>query len=615
MKVVKKVLVIGLDGLEPSIVEPLLAARDLPAFDQIRERGGYARVRTTCPAQTPVAWSTFATGVNPGGHGIFDFIGRDPKTYLPNLALNRYEQKNTFLPPRAVNLRRGTPVWEILSAAGIPSSILRCPCTFPPDSFDGRMLAGMGVPDLRGSFGTGTFYSSGEVKQQESESFVHVARRGDTIQTKLLGPRNPRTRDHFTAEITLKLQPTSGRLTVHSQGRPRDLPVLAGQWSDWLRVRFKTGLLQSVMGMMRFHLVRFEPEFELYASPINFDPEAPQFPISAPPEFAQELATRIGPYYTTGMVEDHAALNNGRIDETAFLDQCALVLAERESMLRSELERFREGLLFCLFDTPDRLQHMFWRYREPDHPANQGSASKDQAAVIQEHYRACDAIVARVLAQVDDKTLVIVLSDHGFGSFRRGINLNTWLLDQGLLALRAGVQPGEEAGSFFRHVDWSRTRAFAVGLGGIYLNCAGREAQGVVKPAEVAIVTEQIAQSLSGLEDPERGQVAVRAAVRREQVYSGPYVNEAPDLIVLPASGYRVSWGTTLGGVPCGHFEDNVKKWSGDHIVDPALVPGILFLNRPFRPGPADLVDLAPTILAALGVPRHPVMEGESLLL
>src|SRR3954454_3835164 len=176
----KRVIVIGLDGLEPKIVESMLTAGELPNLQRLRFQGGYGRVATTSPAQTPVAWSTFATGRNPGGHGIFDFLRRDPKTYLPDNGLNRYEQKNVFSPPRAVNLRRGTPVWDRLSAAGISSTILRCPCTYPPDRARGSILSGMGVPDLRGGFGTATFYSSDpSVSPRESEHVVPVQVGGD----------------------------------------------------------------------------------------------------------------------------------------------------------------------------------------------------------------------------------------------------------------------------------------------------------------------------------------------------------------------------------------------------------------------------------------------------
>ena len=613
----KKVIVIGLDGLEPKIAEPMLDAGELPHLAQLRARGGYGRVATTQPAQTPVAWATFATGTNPGGHGIFDFVRRDPATYLPDFSLNRYEQKSAYLPPKAVNLRRGAPLWELLSAAGIPSTILRCPCTFPPDNIRGRMLSGMGVPDLRGGLGTSTFYTSAEeVTAKESETVLKVRPNGGgSIATHVVGPRNPKTRADFLFDITIHLEPAAKKVVVRSDGQPKLLEVREGEWSDWLKIKFKTGLLQSVRGMVRFYLVRLEPVLELYASPVNFDPDSPLFPISAPAEYANELAGKLGTFYTTGMVEDHGGLNNGRLSEAAYLQQCEGVLREREQMMRYELERLDAGLFFCLFDTPDRVQHMFWRFLDGRDPANHGHAAAELARVIAEHYRACDAIVGRALQYVDDQTLFIVLSDHGMNSFQRGVHLNTWLHDHGLLALRNGVKPGEAAGDFFHSVDWSRTSAYALGLGGIYLNLKGREGQGILDAAQADTVRAAIVKGLTNLGDPVGGKVAIRGVKRREEAYSGPYVAEAPDLLVNFSEGYRASWTTALGGVPEGHFEDNVKKWAGDHIMDPSLVPGVLFMNRPFQGQGARLLDLAPTILAALGVPKGSAMEGGSLLI
>jgi predicted AlkP superfamily phosphohydrolase/phosphomutase len=356
--------------------------------------------------------------------------------------------------------------------------------------------------------------------------------------------------------------------------------------------------------------VRLAPTFELYASPVNFDPDAPIFPISAPPAYARELARQVGTFYTTGMVEDHGGLNNGRFDEAAYLDQCEDVVRERSAMLRYELARLTEGLLFCLFDTPDRIQHMFWRFYSGRMPG----ARPELAHVIDEHYRVCDRLVGEVQQAADVDTLVVVLSDHGVGDFDRGVHLNTWLHDQGLLTLQAGLKPGPEAGDLLRTVDWHRTRAYALGLSGIYLNLKGREKRGIVDLAEAPALKVAIAGALGGLGDSVRDCAAIRSVLAREQVYSGPYAEEAPDLLVNFANGYRASWGTALGAVPAGHFEDNVKKWSGDHLMDPALVPGVLFMNRPFRPGDVSLVDLAPTILDAFGVPPGPDMEGGTLL-
>jgi predicted AlkP superfamily phosphohydrolase/phosphomutase len=613
----KKVIVIGLDGLEPTIVEWMLAAGELPNLDRLRAAGGFSCVATTTPAQTPVAWSSFATGTNPGGHGIFDFIRRDPQTYLPDLALNRYESRGAFLAPRPVNMRGGQPVWEVLSKAGITSTILRFPVTYPPDVFQGKMLSGMGVPDLRGGLGTPTFYTSAnDGAPRESENLVRVCvGPGGTIETHLIGPRHPRDRSDVRLVLTVKTDHDSGRAIVYSSGEPAALELRVGEWSDWLRVRFKVGMLQSVRGLVRFHLIRLQPTFELHASPVNFDAEAPLFPISHPNDYAAQLARAIGAFHTTGMVEDHTGINNERIDEEAFLDQCDLAWREREAMMLHELESFDQGLFFCLFDTPDRVQHIFWRFRELGHPANRVREFLPEfARVIEDHYRRADEIVGKALQFADAETLVIVLSDHGFGSFRRGVNLNTLLFDAGLLALKDGARPGPHGRDFLLDVDWTRTSAYALGLGGIYLNLEGREGQGTVEPEAARELKTTIARLLAGLIDADRGKVAIRRVRTAESVYSGPFVAHAPDLLVDFAQGYRASWGTSLGAVPASHFEDNTRKWSGDHIIDPELVPGVLFMNHPFRADGASLIDLAPTILAALGVPRGSAMEGRSLL-
>jgi hypothetical protein len=353
MRPFRKVIVIGLDGLEPTIVEALIAAGELPNLAKLASRAGLSRVATTYPAQTPVAWSTFATGTNPGGHGVFDFLRRDPQTYLPDSGLNRYEQKNALVPPRVVNLRRGSPVWDRLSASGLDSVVLRCPCAYPPDKVRGRVLSGMGVPDARGGFGTSTFYCQDEsATAREGENLVHVRAADGRIEAHLIGPRNPRTRADSRLGITIVLDPAERRLTLHSSGSPGSLEVSEGRWSGWLRAKFRLGTFQTVRGMVRFYLVRITPTLELYASPVNFDPEAPMFPISDPPEYAGELAEELGMFHTTGMVEDHNGLNNERFGEEAFLAQCEDAWREREAMMTRELRRFDDGLFYCLFDTP-----------------------------------------------------------------------------------------------------------------------------------------------------------------------------------------------------------------------------------------------------------------------
>ena len=594
---------------------------ELPAFAGLLGKGRYSRLATTYPAQTPVAWSSFSTGTNPGGHGVFDFVKRDPRTYLPDFALTRFEKpKNMFTPPRVVNQRRGVPFWQLLNAAGIPATILRCPCTFPPDELRGQMLSGVGVPDVRGSQGTGTFYTQQSgAKQLENENLVELPAGSDALETHVIGPRNTRTTpaEDTRAEIRMEVDRAAGRVRILTGGAPAAVELRRGEWSAWVRVKFKLSMLQSVSGQVRFYLRALSPCLELYASPVNFDPGAPLFPISAPAEYAGNLAGEIGPFSTLGMAEDHTALNNGRVDEAGYLAQCELVLEERERMAFHELQRFEEGLFFVVFDTPDRVQHMFWRFRDPQHPFYCAERAREFSRQIEEHYRRYDRVLSRVLERADAETLVVVLSDHGFGTFRRAVHINTWLCEQGLLALRGGHKPDEALGDCFSQVDWSKTFAYAVGLSGIYLNKKGRERDGILgEDGDAERVRAAIRKGLSGLADPAAGKVAIHSVSRAEEIYSGPFASEAPELLVNYAPEYRVSWQTALGGMPHGVFEDNLRPWSGDHIIDPLAVPGILLMNRPGAPGsgPADIRDLAPTILAHFGVAPHPAMEGKSLL-
>lgn len=610
----KKVIVIGLDGLEPKIVEAMLARGELPNLAKLREQGGYSRLGTTTTAQTPVAWSTFTTGTNPGGHGIFDFLTRDPNTYLPIMALSRYEQKNAFVLPKVVNMRRGTPFWDLLSARDIESTILRMPCTYPPDKVNGRILAGVGVPDLRGGFGTPTFYTTREgIPTDQTEKVLTVSVKDGKVSTHVVGPRDPKSKSDHKFDINIKIEKAENKITITSQGQPEKLEVKLGKWSKWLKVKFKVGMMQSVSGIVRFNLRQLEPEFELYASPVNFETEEPLFPISSPKEYAHDLAMKMGRYYTAGMAEDHDGLNLERFDESAYIDQCNIVMHERRRMMEYELGRFESGYFFCLFDTPDRLAHMFWRFREPDHPSNHGEHNPEFANAIEEHYRDCDKIVGKAMKHADDETIFIVLSDHGMNSFQRGLNVNTWLYENGFLALKSGSGPGD-GGDFFENVDWDKTKAYSLGLGCIFLNRQGREANGIVKDDEAESVRDWIVSGLTGLVDPDRSTEAVRSVVRREQVYSGPYLSEAPDLLVNFSESYRVSWDTPLGGVPQGLFVDNHKKWGADHVIDPALIPGVLLMNKKFNTQSPDLVDLAPTILSALGVEKGTEMEGSDLL-
>lgn len=610
MRHYKRVVVLGFDGLDPALTSRLIAAGRLPTFARLRDGGTVTSLGTTWPAQTPVAWSTFATGVNPGEHGIFDFLRRDPQTYTVQSGLARFEQRSALLPATALNLRGGQVFWEALGEQGIESTVIRCPCTFPAQRSQGRSLSGMGVPDIRGGFGTSTFFTTDRnAMSGESERCVRLDGTGPMYHTRLLGPRLS-GRD---ASVELRVDCGTTHATV-SWGRGEGVHLVRGEWSPWLRMRFRTSAVSYIRGIVRLLLVDTTPHVGLYASAVHFDPSAPQFPISHPWDYAGSLAKLIGPYGTSGFVEEHAGVSNGRFDEDAFLAHALDTWAEREAMCDAARERQQEGLVFCLFDTPDRLQHIFWRFGEPGHPANkERSALARGRDVIEDAYVRCDAYVQRVLAESPNDTLVVALSDHGFASFQRGVDLNRWLVETGYLAVKPGMSLGDPAGDWLDGIDWAKTRAYSLGLGNIYCNVKGREGEGTVSTRDQQALSSEIASRVLTLTDPDRETAPVFAVALRDEVYRGARLQEAPDLIVGFAPGYRASWRSAIGGVGAEVVADNARAWSGDHVMAPSLVPGLLAANAALGGDHPHLRDLAPTIASALGVPCDATWEGQSL--
>ncbi len=562
----RKMIILGLDGLDPKLTERWMAEGKLPNLKRLAESGYYGQLRTTCPPLSPVAWSTFATGVNPAKHNIFDFLNRDLRTYAPELSSAKVTKRGAEL------RRKSRPFWEILGKHGVSSTILRIPVTFPATPFHGRLLSAMATPDLRGTQGSFSWFST-DAKQSEVEGGLKLplTRVGDSWNGSLPGPG--------TETVAFRIQ--RGELQI--AGKTYEL--MRGEYTPWIRLKFK-----AAHGIVRFLLTQAEPELTLYVTPIEIDPERPDLPISHPAHYAIYLSKLLGTFATLGMAEDTWALNEGAIDETAFLKQAKSIQAERETMFFSALDKTKTGVAACVFDTTDRVQHMFYR--------RMGDAS-EHGQVIEDLYCDMDRVVGQTLRYVEKDTVLFVLSDHGFCSFRRGINLNTWLQQNGYLVWDA------------TDIDWSKTRAYAVGLSGLYLNLQGREAQGIVSPEQAAALRTEIKARLAHLQD--NGQDAIKEVYDSSEIYSGPYLDAAPDLIVGYAPGYRVSWDATVGKVSEKVFEDNNKCWSGDHCVDPSEVPGVLFTNQKWNPQNPGIEDMAPTILRLFGVDPPAWMEGRVL--
>jgi predicted AlkP superfamily phosphohydrolase/phosphomutase len=608
---VKKIIFLGLDGLDPRLTERMMAEGKLPNLARLAAEGSYQRLRTTFPALSPVAWSTFATGVSPARHNIFDFLDRSLKTYQPRLAsahvgkpehVLRLGRFRIPLSRPSIELRRKSqPFWAILGKLGIGSTILRVPITFPPEKFDGRLLSAMATPDLKGTQGSfSQFTTRIEKATYENGSRYPLRRTPDGFEGEIEGPEDTFVDTSPMLLIPFRVVRRGSTFELHIEGRTCRLDP--GEYTGWERLSFRTAIGAKVNGMARFLLTEAEPEFSLYMSPINIDPERPALPISHPSYYAVYLANLLGSFATVGMAEDTWALNEGVIDEDAFLDQAYGIFEEREAMFLDALESTRRGVVACVFDTSDRIQHMFYRHT---------GASDRHASVIEEMYRRMDALAGKALPYVDSGTALFVLSDHGFCSFRRGVNINSWLRDNGYLHLQNGDR---ESGSFFAGVDWSRTRAYGLGLGGFYLNIKDREARGIVASGrEAEELKQEIIAKLSALRDDD-GATPIRTVYETAALYRGPYLEAAPDFIVGYNEGYRCSWEGAVGKIEATVLTDNPKAWSGDHCVDPVLVPGVLFSNRKMAANDPGIEDLAPTALNLFGVQAPAWMEGKALL-
>lgn len=621
---IKKVIIIGLDGMDPNLAEEFMNKGEMPNFQKLKDEGTFNRLATSYPSISPVAWSSFMTGVDPSHHNIFDFITRDPCTYQPMLTSAEIGKASKILPlgkymiplgkPKMKLLRKSQPFWKILGKFGIFSSIIRVPITFPPEEFNGVSLSGMCVPDLKGSQGTFSHYTTDasrtNVETGGESRLVEI--KGDTITTHLHGPENTLVKDgeEMTLPIKIKIDRKNKKAKIEVSGQSFELEPKT--YSPWIKVAFKPGLTIKVNGICRFYINELESGFNMYVTPINIDPEDPALPISHPFVYSIYLAKLIGSFGTLGLAEDTWALNEGVIDEESFLEQSYLLYEEREKMFLNSLEKTPRGLCTCVFDTTDRIQHMFFRCLDETHPANRGKEVEKYKSVIEDMYIKMDGLLGRVIDKLDDKTVLFVISDHGFTQFKRGVNLNTWLFKEGYLVLKDGKIT---SGDWFESVDWSKTRAFSLGLAGIFINREGREIRGIVKEGQdLKNLRHELITKLTGLVDEQTSEVSINEVIDTDETHGGPYKYDAPDLLIGYNAGYRSSWTCAVGQVTESVFEDNTKHWSGDHCVDPRIVPGVLFSNLKVSKTDPHLKDMAPTVLKLFGVNVPKYMQGSPLI-
>jgi predicted AlkP superfamily phosphohydrolase/phosphomutase len=620
----KKVIVLGFDGMDPRIVREMFEKGKLPNLKKLCEMGDFKDLWSSIPPQSPVAWSNFITGKDPGGHAIFDFVHRNPATYLPYLSTSetippkRTLKVGEYIMPLSsgsvVLKRQGKAFWDYLSDKGIPSVIFRIPSNFPPVECGAKSVSGMGTPDLMGTYGIYQYFTtcaSDIPKDPSGAEFTRVHRVGDVVRSSIAGPRNsykkgsPKITVDFTA--WLDREQRMARIDL-----PHQRILLAqGEWSDWIVLDFQPlPLIPSVKGICRFYLKEVSPHFRLYVTPINIDPKHPALPIDTPKGYAGEIADDIGYFYTQGMPENTKTLTNDTFTTDEFYTQFKMVLEENHRLFDYLFSKFKRGFFFYYYSSTDLGTHIFWHLRDKNHPVYDAAARERLGDVIESTYEEMDKTVAKVLARFDDRTTLIVMSDHGFGPYYKAFSLNTWLMQNGYLALKDGATTG----SLFKNVDWGRTKAYALGLNSLYLNLRGRERNGIVPPGpEAEKLLKEIKAKLERVTDPENGLRVVRRAHVAGGVYSGEYVEAAPDIIVGYDWGYRTSWESALGDVTADLITTSKEKWSGDHCGATEVVPGVLFSSSKIKLAQPHLYDLAPTILAEFGIEKPDDMVGHNV--
>ncbi len=602
-----KVLIIGIDGMDPRVAQYLMDQDKLPNFKKLAKTGSFLKLNTSYPPNSPVAWTSISTGRNPGKHNIFDFIRRNPENYIPELSLSR--SKSGIGGTEYSSYVRANPFWKKTSTAGIPTTVMRWPVTFPAEKVKGKMLSGLGVPDIKGFLSGFTFYTSKkEITSKKSSSrIMEVEVKNNVINTKILGPRVKKDKDIVDVELPMKIEMHNDSVDLFLNNKKYN--IQKDNWSEWIRAEFPVGIFHKVNSIFKVYISSLNP-FDMYMTTMQIDPERPVVDISYPKNYSRYLTQRIGFFYTLGMPEETDGYVDDKLSEEAFLAQVGQIEDERNSMFWNEFnefQRLKKGVLAFVYDSSDRLQHLFWDEKIFSNTKEKFQINQN----IINYYIEKDKFLGKVIQALDDKTLLLLLSDHGFTSFERAVSINTWLVENGFMVLKKKLAEGED-GALFRYVDWSRTKAYSVGFNSIYVNLKGREGQGIVSDKNEVI--DELVKRLEGFIDKDTQRNVVNKAYRREEIYNGDYVIDAPDIIIGFNPGYRMAWETAIGGFSKDALYDNIKKWRGDHLVDPKFVPGVLFSNVKFSVDTASQMDVTPTIYNALGIEIPDDIDGRSLL-
>jgi len=631
----KKVIVLGIDGMDPIMAEEMMNLGQLPNFDKLRQVGGYRTLGTSIPPQSPVAWANFITGANPGTHGIFAFVFRNPdEQYKIYDSISRIKPGigiplgDHVLPiikrPKVVSRRQGVPFWDYLDEAGISSAVYMVPSNYPPTQSkhaNHRSLSGMGTPDLLGTIGTYQYFAEDGPAREKTESYGRHCRitfKNETAKAELVGPKNNFLKDAKPSAISFSVHRDLQAKAALIKIQNHKILLKQGQWSNWTDVDFELEMPvlipnEHVSGICRIYLKEVTPKFRLYISPININPAEAAVRISEPKDFAAEMAKELGPFYTVGFNEAFKARNNNVLTDVEYAEQAETVLQARLKMLDYALRHYKEGLLFFYFSSTDLQSHMFWWDTFKKNPVRNSRQAFKYHNHIKKLYKRMDTVLGDILKRYGNEATVIALSDHGFSYFTRFFSLNTWLRDNGYInpSYCTVMSPKDDSSEF--GVDWSQTRAYGVGVNGLYLNLHGRERDGIVKPNQKEPLLRELIDKLESIRDVD-GSSVIRKVYRSDEVYSGTAMKYAPDLILGFYRGYRCPAMDAESRIANKIIVDNTKTWSADHCFAAEEVPGVLFSNRSIHARNPSLIDLAPTILAEFGLSRPNTMQGKNVL-
>lgn len=627
----KKMIVLGIDGMDPSITYQLMKQGQLPNIKKLAEKGTFTMMRTTLPPHSPVAWGSFITGSDPGTFGIFDWVHRNPENYFPEsswaqtfpaewmVKLGKYQIP--LKSGKVVLRREGTPFWDYLQKRDIEATIFKVPSNYPPSESKQRTLSGMGTPDILGTYGMYTLFTSDEAESEKDISpnnlYYAYINEDNVMENGIIeGPKNDLVEDGENVEVPFKVYLDYRHKTARIDVQGKEILLAENQLSDWVEIEFPLiKNLSSITGMVQFYLLEMGEKFRLYVSPIHISPADPALPISTPSSYSEELAKNCGLFHTINLPADTKALSQQTFSMENYIVQSMSVFQESKRMFNYEFERFlgqKSGLLFFYFSAVDQGQHMFWALNDQSHPYYHPDEHEKYGYIHHELYRIHDKIIGDVLKRCPDDVSIMVISDHGFNPFHRKVNINNWLYQEGYLKLT--VDRPEEGVDVLGYGDWSTTRAYFMGLNGLYLNLKGREGQGIVPPSGRRALLIEIKGKLEQLRDPQNGERVISQAYISEDHFSKDFLDRAPDIIMGFNRGYRCGDSAALGGFSREIIADNLDWWSGDHLIDPALIPASFISNFKINKKLPHIQDMAPTILKYFGINHFPTMKGTPII-